>query len=92
VVIEPPGDFGRTGIFEVDDGIFVAVKLLLIEQSAGTMEQAGEDEVHIVADSFPIKTGEQGSRASPVKTLVVIKDAHSQIGFPSHFSGRVVKT
>ncbi len=91
VVIEPPGDFGRTGILEIDDGILVAVKLLLVEKSAGTMQQAGVDEVHIAANSFPVESGEQGGRACPVKTLVVIKDAHSQIGFPYPFLGRVVK-
>ena len=91
VVIEPPGDFRRTGILEIDDGILVAVKLLLVEKSARAMQQAGVDEVHIAADSFPVETGEQGRRGSPVKTLVVIKDPHSQIGSLTRFSGRVVK-
>ena len=44
VMIEPPGDFGRAGILEVDDGVFVAIELLFIEQCAGAMQQAGEDE------------------------------------------------
>jgi hypothetical protein len=47
------------------------------------MQQAGEDEVHVAADSFPVETRKQGGRASPVKTLIVIKDPHSQIGYPS---------
>ena len=85
VVIEPPGDFGRTGILEIDDGIFVAVKLALVEKGARTMQQAGVYEVHIAADSFPVETGEQGGRRSPVKTFVVIKDANSQISFPHPF-------
>src|SRR5258708_9230920 len=91
VVIEPPGDLRRAGILEIDDGILVAVKLLLVKESARAMQQAGIDEVHIAADSFPVETGEQGRRASPVKTLVVIKDPHSQIGSLTHFSGREVK-
>jgi hypothetical protein len=90
-VIEPPGDFRRTGILEIDDGILVAVKLLLVEKSACTMQQAGIDEVHIAADSFPVEAGEQGCRGSPVKTLVVIKDPYSQIGSLTRFFGRVVK-
>src|ERR1019366_10471106 len=85
VVIEPPVDVGRTGILEIDDRILVAVELLLVEKSARTMQQAGEYEVHIAADSFPVETGEQGRRGSPVKTLVVIEDPHSQIGFPYPF-------
>ncbi len=28
VVIEPPGDFGRTGILEIDNGILVAIELV----------------------------------------------------------------
>ena len=85
VVIEPPGDFGRTGILEIDDGILVAVKLLLVEKRTRTMQQAGVDEVHIAADSFPVEAGEQGCRGSPVKTLVVIKDPYSQIWLPYPF-------
>src|SRR5208282_5926357 len=82
VVIEPPGDFGRTGILEIDDGILVAVELLLVEKSAGAMQQAGVEKVDVAANSFPVETREQGCRARPVKTLVVIKDPHSQISFP----------
>ena len=82
MVIEPPGDFGRTGILEIDDGILVAVELLLVEKRAGTMQQAGVDEIDIAANSLPVESGEQGGRARPVKTLVVIKDPHSQVSFP----------
>ena len=60
VVIEPPGDFGRTGVLEIDDGILVAVELRLVEKSARTMQQAGVNEIHIAADAFPVETGEQG--------------------------------
>jgi hypothetical protein len=90
-VIEPPGDVGRTGVLEIDDGILVAVKLFLIEKSARTMQEAGVHEVDIAADSFPVETCEQGCRASPIKTLVVIKNPHSQAGFPHPVSGRGVK-
>src|ERR1019366_7142884 len=85
VVIEPPGDVGRTGILEIDDGILVAVELFLVEQSARAMQQAGVYELHVAAHSFLIKTGEQGCRTCPVKTLVVIKHAHSQNCLPYLF-------
>ena len=91
VVIEPPGDFGRTGILEIDDGILVAVELLLVEKSARAMQQAGVDEVHIAADSFPVEAGEQGGRGRPVKTFVVIKHPHSQISSLTRFFGPEVK-
>src|SRR5208282_6798241 len=58
VVIEPPGNFGRTGILEIDDHILVAVELMLVEKGARAMQQSGVDEVHVTADSFPVETGE----------------------------------
>ena len=33
VMVEPPGNFGRAGVLEVHDGVFVAIKLLFIEQA-----------------------------------------------------------
>src|SRR5208337_39539 len=95
VVIEPPGNFGRTGIFEIDDGILVAIELIFVEERAGAVQQAGVDEVDIAADAFAVETGEQRGRGSAVKTFVVIKDPHSQIWLPLlrvfEVSGREVK-
>jgi hypothetical protein len=84
VVIEPPGNFWRTGILEIYDSILVAIELFLIEQRASPMQEAGVNKLHIVAivDSFAVETRKQGSRASPVKTFVVIKNPHSQIDCP----------
>src|SRR5215469_2673209 len=70
VVIEPPGDFGRTGVLEIDDGVFVAVKLPLVKESAGAMQQSGELEIDVIADSLPVKTRKQRRRRGAVKTLV----------------------
>jgi hypothetical protein len=95
VVIEPPGDFGRTGILEIDNGILVAIELVFVEERAGAMQQAGVNEFHIAANAFAVETREQRSRGSAVKTFVVIKDPHSQIRLPnpggSRFAGREVK-
>jgi len=55
------------------------------------MQQAGVDELHVAADAFAVEAGEQGGGARSVKTLVVIKDSHSQDGFPSRFYRLVVK-
>ena len=46
------------------------------------MEEAGVHEVDIAADSLLIEAGEKGGRGRSVKTLIVIKDAYSQIWFP----------
>ena len=40
MVIEPPGDAGRWGIFEVDDGVFVAGEVGFVEKGAGAMDEA----------------------------------------------------
>jgi hypothetical protein len=58
------------------------------------MQQAGVDEFHAIADSFPVKTRKHGSGGSSVKTLVVIKnsDAHafSLARLPAGFDGQPV--
>src|SRR5438477_7253806 len=59
VMVEPPSDFGRTGILEVHDSVFVAVKLLLVKQGSGAVQQAGKNEADVVADAFPVKTRKQ---------------------------------
>ena len=78
VVVEPPGNFGRAGIFEVDDGILVAVELLFVEQRAGAVDQAGEHEVGVAANALAVEAGEQRGGGSSVKTFVVIEDPDSQ--------------
>jgi hypothetical protein len=42
------------------------------------MQEAGEDEVGVVANALAIKTGEERGRGSAVETLVVIEDSDSQ--------------
>ena len=78
VVIEPPGDFGRAGVFEINDGILIAVELFFVEKSARAMEKPGVDELRVIANPLPVKAAEQGCRRSAVETLIVIKDTHSQ--------------
>ena len=31
MMVEPPGNFGRTGIFEVHNGVFIAIEVSLVE-------------------------------------------------------------
>ena len=40
VVVKPPGNAGRGGILEVDDGVFVAGKFILVKQCAGAVDEA----------------------------------------------------
>ena len=81
MMVEPPGDFGRTGVLEVDDGIFVTVEVPLVEERARPMQQAGELELRIVPNALAVEAREQRSGRGPVKTLVVIKDPNFQIRF-----------
>jgi hypothetical protein len=82
-MVEPPGDLRRTGIFEIYNGIFIAVELLFVEEGSGAMQQTAVHKFHIAADAFAVKAGEQRRRRGPVKTLIVIKDpySHSFISF-----------
>src|SRR5438094_8994680 len=78
MVVKPPGNFWRTGIFEINDCILVAVKLLFIEQRPGAMQQAWKDELNMSANPLPVESREQRSRRSPMKTPVEVENANSQ--------------
>jgi len=79
VMVEPPGDFGRTGVLEIDDGVFVAIEMGFIEERSRAMQQAGEDEGGVFANALAIKTGEECGGGSTIETLVVVEnsDFHS---------------
>ena len=64
VMVEPPGDFRRTGVLEVDDGIFVAVEVGFVKKRSGAMQKAGEDEVGIFANPLAVETGEERGGAT----------------------------
>jgi hypothetical protein len=58
VVIEPPGDFGRRRVFEVDNGVFVAGKVGLVKQGAGAVDEAPELVGGVGANAFLVETAE----------------------------------
>jgi hypothetical protein len=78
MMIEPPRDVGRTRVFEVDDRVLVAVKLLLIEQRAGAVNEAGKLELGVAANALAIEAGKQSGGRGAIETLVVIKNPNSQ--------------
>src|SRR5271163_3245627 len=78
MMIEPPRNLGRTGVFEIDDGILVAVEMGFVKQRSGAMHETGEDELGVSANALAIKTGEQRRGASSVETFVVVKDSDFQ--------------
>jgi hypothetical protein len=78
VVIEPPGNPGRGGVLEINDGIFVAGKLALVKERAGAMNQAVVLIAGAGSDTLTMEAREQRGRASSVEAFVVIKDANPQ--------------
>ena len=78
MMVEPPRDFRRTGIFEVNDGVLITVKFFFVEQGAGAVHQSGKDEFSIAANALAIETREQGGGGSSVETLIVIENSYSQ--------------
>ena len=59
MMVKPPRDPGRGGVFEVDDGVLVAVKFALVKERAGAVQQA----VILIAgpwcDALTVKAREQ---------------------------------
>src|SRR3954452_7354628 len=78
VMIEPPRNFLRRGVFEVEDGIFVAIKIFFVEQSAGTMHEARVAELHVAFHALSIEPRKDSRRTSAVETLIVIEDPNLQ--------------
>jgi hypothetical protein len=78
MMIEPPGNFGRAGVFEIDDGVFVPREMGFVEQGSGAMQQAGELKLHVAANALAVKAGEDRGRRSSVETFVVIENFNFQ--------------
>jgi len=78
MVVEPPGDFGRGGVFEVDDGVLVAGEFALVKEGAGAVDEAVVFVNGVGRDALAMEAGEQRSRAGSVKAFVVIEDANPQ--------------
>ena len=81
MMVEPPGNLGRTGVFEVDDDVLVAVEFLVIEQRPGAVNQAGKNELGVAANALAIEAGKQRGGGGSVKAFVVIENPYSQ-GIP----------
>jgi hypothetical protein len=79
MVVKPPGNPRRRRIFEIDNGVFVAGKLVLVKQSPRPMHQAVVLVAGACRDPFAVKPREQRGRARSVKEFVVIKDANLQV-------------
>jgi hypothetical protein len=61
-VIKPPGDFARTGVFEIDDNVFITIEIGLVEERSGAMQQARVHKFNVVTDALGVKAREKRSR------------------------------
>lgn len=77
-MIEPPGDLRRWRVLEVDDGVLIAGKFMLVEQRSSAMKQPDEFKTGVVANALAVKTREQRRGRSTVKALVVKEDPDPQ--------------
>jgi hypothetical protein len=78
MMVEPPGDFWRGRVFEVDDRILVAAELSLVKQRAGTMDEAAVLVAGTWGDALAMKAREQRRGTGSVKAFVVVEDPNPQ--------------
>lgn len=71
MVIEPPGDFRRVRVLEIDDGVFVAIEEAGSPRLGSTMGHTGEAELRGGIKRFLVKAIEQSSRGGAIKATIV---------------------
>jgi len=73
VMIEPPGEARVIGVFEIYDGVFVAIEQIRREDLRGPVGHACIAEFRIRVNRPRDETAEEGSRRCPVETMVVVE-------------------
>lgn len=74
-MIEPPGQALVRGIFEINDRVFVAVKLIFVKGVAGTMHCRRVENFRVRIYFGAIKFGKKCGRRNAVEAVSVIKNA-----------------
>ena len=77
VMIEPPGEVGITGIFEIYNGVFVAIEKLVLEKLRSFMRHAGVHELRAGMKNAFHEAAEESRRRRAVEAMIVIKDAYA---------------
>src|SRR5579872_1311875 len=72
MVIKPPGHAGRTGIFEIDNGVFVAVKESWLEGLPCAVSHPRKVKFRAWMDALAKETIEQSRRRRAVEASIVI--------------------
>jgi hypothetical protein len=71
MVVEPPGDFGRVRVLEIDDGVFVAIEQAGSPRLRSPVGHAGEAELRRGIEFFLVKAVEKSGGGGAIKTAVV---------------------
>jgi hypothetical protein len=71
MVVEPPGHFGRVGILEIDDGVFVAVEKAGSPGLLSAMGHSCEMKLGGGIEFFLVETVEESGGSGPIKTAVM---------------------
>ena len=89
VMIEPPGEQRRAGIFEIDDGVFVAVEVPSSNGCGGLVSHSGIEKFRVGVDPFAIKARKDCRGAGSVETFIVETDANFHRNRPHPLARRV---
>ena len=74
-MIEPPRQFFRSGVFEIDDGILVGVKHREVKQVAGSVQKSGVIDFGFGMDTFFVEARKSRCGSDPVEAVTVIQEA-----------------
>src|ERR1051325_8136825 len=76
MVIEPPRQTRIAGVFEIHDGILVAIKQTVLKELGGLMGHAGVVEFGIGMERAADKAAEKCRRRGAVETMIVIENSN----------------
>src|SRR5581483_7919898 len=76
MVIEPPCQARVGRIFEIDDGIYIAVEEAVFKKLRRLVCQAGEFKLGARGVLSFIKAAEESRRSGAVETVVVVENPH----------------
>ena len=76
MMVEPPGQQRGAGIFEIDDGVFVAVERAVFKGRRGLVRHSGVAEFRVGVDALAIEARKYGGGGGPVEAFVVKTDSN----------------
>jgi hypothetical protein len=76
MMIEPPGNRWRGAIFEIDNRVLIAGKILFVEQRSRAVDQSTEFILCVRCDAFAMKACKQRGGTGSIETLIVIENTY----------------